>query len=129
MQFFIRLALILALVSASVSPACAFIAGKQQPVYIEICAADGSLQKVAVPAAFKALAEPDQHNQHPYQTLTDICDFCILHASLHQAINAAEPAIFIAVADAGVHFYSNQSSVRARPELAALSARAPPLPL
>jgi hypothetical protein len=71
-NIFLQCLMVLALVTAGVSPACAFIAGKM--TMIEICGADG-LMKISVPAE----NAPDSgHQQHDQQF---DCGFCIAHAA------------------------------------------------
>ena len=73
---------IFALVTAGVSPACAFISGKM--TMIEICGADG-MMKVAVPAD----ELPDEGAKH--ERAPD-CGFCIAHAS-GKALTTPDTAI------------------------------------
>lgn len=74
--------MILALVTAGVSPACAFISGKM--TMIEICSVDG-MMKVAVPAD----QAPDTGDQH--QRSYD-CGFCIAHVT-GKALTTPDTAI------------------------------------
>lgn len=82
-NIFMQLLMILALVTAGVSPACAFISGKM--TMIEICGADG-MMKVAVPADKAPGHDADQHDR-----MYD-CGFCIAHAS-GKALTTPETAI------------------------------------
>lgn len=74
--------MILALVTAGVSPACAFVSGKM--TLIEICGIDG-LMNVAVPAD----QAPDSSGQHQQQY---DCGFCIAHAA-GKALTTPDTAI------------------------------------
>lgn len=74
--------MILALVTAGVSPACAFISGKM--TLIEICGVDG-LTQVVVPAD-QAPSSPDPHSSQPD------CGFCIAQGGT-KALTTAVGAI------------------------------------
>lgn len=75
--------MILALVTAGVSPACAFISGKM--TMIEICGADG-LMKIAVPAD-QVPDTGDQQHQQSYD-----CGFCIAQVT-GKALTTPDTAI------------------------------------
>jgi hypothetical protein len=68
---FISVLIIFALVSALVSPACAFMNGSMS--MIEICAADGSVQTVAIDTD-QAPVSPAKHNTEKE------CNFCFASA-------------------------------------------------
>lgn len=74
--------MILALVTAGVSPACAFISGKM--TMIEICGVDGMIQ-VSVPA--DQAPDAADHDQQKYD-----CGFCLAHAT-GKAITTPDAAI------------------------------------
>lgn len=81
-NIFLQCLMILALVTAGVSPACAFISGKM--TMIEICGADG-LMKVSVPAD----QAPDTGDEHPQ---TYDCGFCIAQVT-GKALTTPDTAI------------------------------------
>lgn len=70
-NIFVQCLMILALVTAGVSPACAFISGKM--TMIEICGVDGLMQ-VSVPA--DQAPDTADHDQHGHD-----CGFCLTHAT------------------------------------------------
>lgn len=88
--------IILALVTAGVSPACAFVSGKM--TMMEICGADG-LMKIAMPAD-EAPASTDQHQQK------HDCGFC-----LAQTMGKALTTPVTAIID--FHYVYNEVSPRA----------------
>ncbi len=123
MRYLLHFLLILSIISATVSPACAFIGGKNGGNFIEICAADGSLKTIPAPAGFEFPAKQPVHNVHK------LCDFCILHTSLQQAAPLTTTFIPpIAIAD-DVRIDQAFLYFTQRPELSQLSPRAPPIHL
>lgn len=84
-RFILQSLIILAMVFAGVSPACHFVSGKS---FIEICAADGSVQRVEVDGALDPFAEPLK--PHPQSSITDTCPFCF--TSTNQDDVAAQSA-------------------------------------
>ncbi|MEZ5813198.1 MAG: hypothetical protein R3E13_00485 [Alphaproteobacteria bacterium] len=72
----IAVLLIIALASAGISPACAFISGKTS--FIEICAADGTLKTVEVPADQSPFEEKQDDQEH--HAAKNDCAFCFSHA-------------------------------------------------
>lgn len=74
--------IIIALVTAGVSPACAFISGKT--TMIEICGGDG-VTKVAVPA--DQAPDTADHDRQGHD-----CGFCLAHAT-GKAITTPDAAI------------------------------------
>ncbi len=77
MKIFIQIAVILAIVTAGISPACAFVSGKTS--WIEICGADGGVHKIAVSADLDPLAQGSDDARH--DTAQDQCGFCLTHAN------------------------------------------------
>ena len=75
MKFYLGLTLIIAIVTAGVSPACAFMAGGK--TMIELCSANGDIRTVEVPAAMDPFAEqiPQQNERIAIDNLDD-CAFC-----------------------------------------------------
>lgn len=92
-RLFVHLLLIAAFVTAGISPACAFISGGQS--LIEICAADGSVKTISVPAAQSPLAVAGQSAPAPaphHSQLKDQCAFCFT-AAQGQALAALPPTL------------------------------------
>jgi hypothetical protein len=73
MNRFLPLLLIVCLVSALVSPACAFVSG--QTSLIQICAADGSVQTIAIDSTQAPI--PSERQNHKAQP---DCAFCFAHS-------------------------------------------------
>lgn len=80
----IHFIMILALVSAGTSPACAFVSGKT--TLIEICGVDG-LMTVSVPSD----EAPASNDQADHKAFAD-CGFCLMHAS-GKALTTPDQAI------------------------------------
>lgn len=117
MRNFIHALAILSLVTAFISPACKFISGK----WIEICAADGSLQTIAV-TDDRAPPEAPAKSRHKKP---DSCAFCF--AQTHIKFDGAGYAPFALLAFLTAALVLRASApTRRRYELSALSARAPP---
>lgn len=76
MKIFLHLTLIMAIVTAGISPACAFING--QTSMIELCSPDGDVRVVEVPAALDPFADhaPSPAGDHHAQDNMDDCVFC-----------------------------------------------------
>lgn len=75
MKIFLHLTLIMAIVTAGISPACAFISG--QTSMMELCSPDGDVRVVEVPAAMDPFADPapPQDDHHAMDNM-DECTFC-----------------------------------------------------
>lgn len=108
--------MILALVTAGVSPACAFISGKM--TMIEICGVDG-MMKIAVPAD----EAPDQPASHDggYD-----CGFCIAQTSV-KALTTPDTAIIDFSFIYNKSFAFSSSSVQAPVLDGRLPVRGPPV--
>ncbi|MCB1784052.1 MAG: DUF2946 domain-containing protein [Alphaproteobacteria bacterium] len=65
-----QISLILAVVTAGISPACRFISGQQRDL-IEICSADGTAKVIEV-ASHKGSEAPSEHHHNK----KDDCAFC-----------------------------------------------------
>lgn len=102
--------MILALVTAGVSPACAFISGKM--TMIEICGVDG-LTQISVPVS----QAPDtaDHDRHAHD-----CGFCLNHAT-GKAITTPDAAII----DFGFVYKDSFSYTIALHQAAILEGRLP----
>lgn len=69
--FYIHALVILSIVMVSISPACAFVSGKG---VIEICAPDGTIEKVEVDSAFDPFAEKMPLSEH--LEAMEQCSYC-----------------------------------------------------
>ncbi len=86
----LNLFVLFAFISAGISPACAFISGGTG--FIEICAADGSSQRIEVSAEIadilnqtsKDSSDTSQDQPHPAEAFAD-CDFCFATSNLPNA--------------------------------------------
>jgi hypothetical protein len=75
MKFFLHLSIMIAIVTAGISPACAFMSGQMS--LIELCSPDGSIRTVEVPAALDPLAVPaPPHEEHHALDNVDDCTVC-----------------------------------------------------
>ena len=70
---------ILAIVSAGVSPACAFVSGGTS--FIQICGADGEIQKVEVDAALDPFADEAPMPLEDALESFEQCPFCFATSS------------------------------------------------
>lgn len=84
-KFFVHLLLVLALVSAGISPACKFIAGQYD--VLEICGAHGA-KTVLVPASQSPVQKQDNTDHHKQD-----CAFCF--ASGHVKAATATPVVYL----------------------------------
>lgn len=74
---FAALFILIAVISAPISPACAFLSGDHDNV-IELCSADGSIQTIVVdPVTGQRL--PANQTEHSDQVKKD-CGFCFLQS-------------------------------------------------
>ncbi len=87
MKLLVHLFVMIAMVTAGISPACAFIGGRMHQ--IEICKADGSVEIISVPA--DQAPDNGQQDQH-HQLSADDCSFCALSA-YGKALKSAAAAI------------------------------------
>lgn len=71
-QIYIHALVILAVVMAGISPACAFISGNSS--VIQICAPDGSVQNIEVDASFDPFAEKMPLSEH--LEAMEQCSYC-----------------------------------------------------
>lgn len=111
--------IIFSLVSMGISPACAFISGKS---YIEICKADGSVQRIEVDPSQNP-AEPEKPPQD-HEKIQKDCAFCFTASVGGKIISATTvsisppPANYIRISQ-GV--YAQHTALRPTD-----TARAPP---
>lgn len=93
-KIYIHVLVVFAIIGAGISPACAFISGNM--AFIEICAADGSIQRVEVDAAFDPFAEGSQ-DSGPISTehleAMEKCPFCF--SASHQKYGVVRSADFV----------------------------------
>ena len=72
-RIWLNIFIMLAVVSAGISPACKFISGQQ--TWLEICGAEG-IKKILIASDE---VPDDQHQEHAN---ADPCAFCLTHASV-----------------------------------------------
>ncbi len=122
---------ILAFITAGVSPACAFISGKEG--YIEICASDGSLKTIKVSEGsdlynLLEMSNEDtdiKDNKKPEHFKKQDCQFCFSNSNISKSllttntINSINNASFIAIGSGSIAFKSAKLSF--------FQSRAPPL--
>lgn len=132
MRFLTQLLVIMALVTAGISPACAFVgAGKAM---MEICASDGSVKRVAMPDGFEELLPTASENATEvdggdgpddlYYSAIDQCVFCMFQSSgktLASAVGALKVQDY--AASVALAFVQNDPDEGG---YSAFSARAPP---
>ena len=70
-KFHIHALVIVSIIMVGISPACAFISGKSM---IEICAPDGTIEKVEVDSAFDPFAETMPLSEH--LEAMEQCSYC-----------------------------------------------------
>lgn len=78
LRFYTNILLILAFLTSGISPACQFISGATS--IIEICAADGTLKTIELPADQSPLPQ-EPSNKHKTNFGTD-CAFCYSASNL-----------------------------------------------
>lgn len=84
--------IVFALITATISPACAFTVNAKG--YIEICAADGTIKRIAVTDRFNPLAEQQKQNSS-HHAKDKQCDFCMFDQSVNQFSTATIPFTFL----------------------------------
>jgi len=93
MKIFLHLTLIMAIVTAGISPACAFIGGQKS--MIELCSPDGDVRLVEVPAAMDPFAgSVSRQEDHHAQDNMDECTFCLAKTQ-GKSIKAADLATLL----------------------------------
>lgn len=75
MKFFIQFFVIIALITAGISPACAFINGSKN--WIEICSADGDIKRIQVSENETPIPGSGDKS---HNISLDECAFCMSHA-------------------------------------------------
>ncbi len=96
MKIFLHLTLIMAIVTAGISPACAFING--QTSTIELCSPNGDVRVVEVPAEMDPFAEPaPAQDKHNAQDNMDDCTFCFAktHAKSLSAVSTTKASFIL----------------------------------
>ncbi|MFP4314466.1 MAG: DUF2946 family protein, partial [Alphaproteobacteria bacterium] len=88
MKFCIHLLILFAIVTAGISPACAFMGA--QKGWIEICASDGSVKRIQVSSDYL----PDEKDSAPAEqsSLMEDCLFCFATA---QGKAASSPSFLV----------------------------------
>lgn len=115
----LQIFMILAFIHTLVSPACAFISGKD--ILMEICAADGSIQTIKVD---KALTKVPSDKQNHEKSQND-CAFCFANNHISKILNAA-PAITVPISSN--YFASSSGTIIPRTlNPTHFQARAPPV--
>ncbi|MGB0719819.1 MAG: DUF2946 family protein [Bdellovibrionales bacterium] len=115
--------IVLAVFFTGVSPACSFMAGGTS--VIQICAADGSVQNIAVDAAFDPFADPAPQKQSA--DLSRKCPFCFTHAHLALDMPDAPDGLAFLSLPAGYLAVGGGIWVPDGLRLGAVSARGPPV--
>lgn len=129
-SYFLHVFFVLAFVLAQVSPACAFISGKTGS--LEVCAEDGTLKTIKVPARYDLSAfvkgASDTGAKHEQNKSADQCGFCFAQSHLTKTIMTS-PQITLPYTvsqvlhiGAGSIAYKSYSSIQFQP-------RAPPYSL
>lgn len=93
MKIFLHLTLMMAIITAGVSPACAFING--QTSMMELCSPEGDVRLVEVPAAMDPFADntvPSPADNHHAQDNMDDCTFCFAKTQ-SKSLKAADAVI------------------------------------
>lgn len=115
----VALFLIVALATAGISPACAFISGKT--ALIEICAADGTLKTVEVPADQAPVSDEENDKSHHME---QDCAFCF--AQSHQKHDLQDTAKIAPALSQNYLRISNNVYAPTQNALRNFKARAPP---
>ena len=85
MSRYLSILMMICLVLATVSPACKFISGQASSL-IEICAADGSIQKIAVTDDFLPVTPIEKNKKHDHAN--EDCSFCFAQSHFSSLISA-----------------------------------------
>jgi len=82
-KFFVLILIIASLATAGISPACAFISGKESANnhYIEICTSNGSVQVVKVEGD-QTPFPPDRPDNKEHTQANKDCAFCFTNAHI-----------------------------------------------
>lgn len=123
MKFFIHLLIVMAIVSAGVSPACAFMGNKKG--WIEICAADGSVKKIQVSEDFLPDVPEVPNSSHEQTFLMDDCSFCFMSSNVKAV--GAENILALKSLSSSYIKVGGGLFIPASQDLKAFSARAPPV--
>jgi len=107
-------------VFAGISPACAFISGNSS--FIQICAADGSVQSVEVDASLDPFAEPAPVSSD-LQAM-EKCPFCF--ASAHQKYNQVQSHVIAMAVLPRYLVVSSGTSIPLGSKLSLYQPRGPP---
>ena len=122
---YLNILLMLAVITAGISPACKFISGEQGH-WIEICGADGTLRTIKVEdpnlAALDVGGTAEDQNQE--QNSSEGCDFCFMQA--HMNLDLAKPVHKASMLPQAKALIAYQGAALIQYRKAAFSARAPP---
>ncbi len=115
------------MVSVGVSPACAFVSGKGDGSYIEICRGL-DIVRVVVDADGNAVAlDGEEGEPSPaHQEAVDACSFCFAQTHLKPVFDLRSDFSGSIVRVRGGVVYGHGGQVFARPVMAAHGVRAPP---
>lgn len=103
MKAFLHIVVLLAMASAGASPACKFVSGENTAL-IEICASDGNIKTVRVPASQSPVKQKD--TSHKAQ---NDCAFCFAQAHLSKITAASVLVTYQATENASLVFKSVQA--------------------
>ncbi len=117
---FVYCLLIFAFLTSGISPACQFISGGKN--FIEICAFDGTLKRVEVPADQTPFDEPQEDNKSHYSN--NDCAFCFAQHNQKTKPTSADYAL-LAPSDQYLSVGSESFTFKSRKQ-SFLEARAPP---
>lgn len=80
MRFLTQFLVICALITAGISPACAFVGGTME--MMEICASDGSVKTIPVPEGYESPIEDQDSEPDDSANLDDLelCSFCLFQS-------------------------------------------------
>ncbi len=118
---FLSVLLILAFLTAGISPACAFISGKTS--LIEICASDGSLKTIEV-SYNQAVDIEESNGGSKHQTKKNDCAFCFANTNITKMVAKLSAINFKPV---GGFIYTNSSYFAFKPTAQNyFQSRAPP---
>lgn len=119
-NFYIHALVIVSIILVGVSPACAFISGNSS--FIQICAADGSIQSVEVDAALDPFAEPMPISEH--LEAMEQCAFCF--SMDHQKYSEAYSHVIVMPALPRYLSVSQGMSIPLGAQLSLYQPRGPP---
>jgi len=118
-RLLVHILVVLALITAGISPACKFIKGASATTLIEICTLQG-IKHVAVPAAQDQEDEPSREHR-----VADLCQFCFNSSNIK--VSAAPAPLLFAAADiSSSTFITSRDDEHSEANLTAYAPRGPP---